>query len=326
MRNKIQAYVRDALGLEMEAPVSLKALSELPYFLNDAFGFSSAQIGGAEVLLAEPKPGDRVADVAKKIASVADRLNAVVVYCSEALASYERRNLIKTKTPFIVPGNQMYLPHLGMDLREHFIQKRAEKLAKLSPSTQAMLIFTLLNMPTQDEWSPGDIGAALGYAPMTVSRAIRELKHAGLMDVVAVGRQKFLRKIFDPQETWQRAVPFLSSPVAKTMHMPIEILKQYAPQSRLAGYSALARWSMLAAPSTEVYAVPKGVPLPPMQDAWRDVSEKDGMADVQLWRYETGIVAKESAVDPLSLWLSLRQDKDERVQIALEELMEKVRW
>ncbi len=328
MTKLIHGYLRDVLGLEMGQPVPLDALSELPYFLNDAFEFSSAQIGGAEVVLAQPKAGggERVADVAKKIASVADKLDAVVVYCPEALASYERRNLIQSKTPFIVPGNQMYLPHLGMDLREHFIQKRAEKLEKFSPSTQAILIFALLNMPTQDEWSPGDIGAALGYAPMTASRAIRELKHVGLMDVVAVGRQKFLRKIFDPQETWQRALPFLRSPVAKTVHMPIEILKQHAPQPRLAGYSALAEWSMLAAPNTGVYAVPKGTALPAILDAWRDVGEREGMVDVQLWRYETGIVGKEPTVDPLSLWLSLRNDKDERVQIALEELMEKVRW
>lgn len=328
MTKLIHAYLREVLGLEMEPPVPLGALSELPYFLNDAFEFSSARIGSTEVVLAQPKAGEdeRVADVTKKIAAVADKLNAVVVFCPEALASYERRNLIKAKTPFIVPGNQMYLPSLGMDLREHFIRKRADKLEKLSPSTQAMLIFTLLNKPTQEEWSPGDIGAALGYAPMTASRAIRELKHVGLMDVVAVGRQKFLRKLFDPQETWQRALPFLRSPVAKTVHMPMEILKEYAPQCRLAGYSALAQWSMLAAPNTKVYAVPRGATLPVMLEAWRDIGEREGMVDVQLWRYETGMLDKGLTVDPLSLWLSLRNDKDARVQIALEELMEKVRW
>ena len=328
MTKLIHAYLKEVLGLEVEPPVPLGALSELPHFLNDAFEFSSAQIGSAEVVLAQPKAGEgeRVADVAKKIASVADKLNTVVVYCPEALASYERRNLIKTKTPFIVPGNQMYLPSLGMDLREHFIRKRADKLEKLSPSTQAMLIFTLLNMPTQEAWSPGDIGAALGYAPMTASRAIRELKHAGLMEVVAVGRQKFLRKLFDPQETWQRALPFLRSPVVKTMHMPMDILKEYAPQCRLAGYSALAQWSMLAAPNTGVYAVPRGATLPAMLEAWRDIGEREGMVDVQLWRYETGMLDKEPTVDPLSLWLSLRNDKDVRVQIALEELIDQVRW
>ena len=328
MQKKIHKYINEVLGLDVVPPVHLGVLSELPYFLNDTFNFSSAKIGGAEVVFAQPKSGadERVGDVAKKIASVADKLKAVVVFCPEALASYERRNLIQSKTPFIVPGNQMYLPNLGMDLREHFLQKRAANLEKLSPSTQAMLIFVLLNMPTQEEWSPGDIGAALGYAPMTVSRAIRELKQAGLMDVIAMGRQKFLRKLFDPQETWQKALPLLRTPVAKTVHMPIEVLHRYAPLCRLAGYSALAQSSMLSAPNTGIYAVPKGLALPAMEPAWQDVGEREGMVDVQLWRYETGIVGKAITVDPLSLWLSLREDKDVRVQIALEELMEQVRW
>lgn len=328
MKEDLHAYVKDMLGLEVALPVPLGMLSELPYFLNDTFNFSSAKIGGAEVVLAQPKDGadERVGDIAKKIASVADKLKAVVVFCPEALASYERRNLIRSKTPFIVPGNQLYLPNLGMDLREHFLQRRAAKLKKLSPSTQAMLIFVLLNMPTQEEWSPGAIGAALGYAPMTVSRAIRELKQAGLMDVIAMGRQKFLRKLFDPQETWQKALPLLRTPVVKTVHMPTEVLNRYAPQCRLAGYSALAQSSMLSAPYTGIYAVPKGLALPAMEPAWQDVGEREGMVDVQLWRYETGIVGKSLTVDPLSLWLSLRDDKDVRVQIALEELMEQVRW
>ena len=43
-----------------------------------------------------------------------------VVYVTEALASYERRHLIAKKVPFIVPGNQLYLPELGIDLRVPF--------------------------------------------------------------------------------------------------------------------------------------------------------------------------------------------------------------
>ena len=36
------------------------------------------------------------------------------------MASYERKRLIEQKVPSIVPGNQLYLPDLGLDLREYF--------------------------------------------------------------------------------------------------------------------------------------------------------------------------------------------------------------
>jgi hypothetical protein len=47
---------------------------------------------------------------------------------------------------------------------------------------------------------------------------------------------------------------------------------------------------------------------------------------VQVWRYETGMKAKQSTVDPLSLWLSLRDNRDDRVQMALDEIEEKFLW
>lgn len=45
----------------------------------------------------------------------------------------------------------------------------------------------------------------------------------------------------------------------------------------------------------------------------------DGIA-VQVWRYEPCMRAKEKTVDPLSLWLSLRDIRDDRIQMALDEL------
>jgi hypothetical protein len=51
----------------------------------------------------------------------------------------------------------------------------------------------------------------------------------------------------------------------------------------------------------------------------------DGIA-VQVWRYEPGMQAKKKTVDPLSLWLSLRDNRDDRIQMALDEIKEKFLW
>ena len=77
-----------------------------------------------------------------------DKIRAIaghpVVYVTEALASYERRHLIAKKVPFIVPGNQLFLPELGIDLREYFRGRAPTADVHLSPATQAVLIATLL--------------------------------------------------------------------------------------------------------------------------------------------------------------------------------------
>jgi hypothetical protein len=67
----------------------------------------------------------------------------------------------RAKIPFIVPGNQLYLPDLGLDLREYFRQRSPTAQSALSPSAQAMLITALLHQPWQAEWQPSTVAVAL---------------------------------------------------------------------------------------------------------------------------------------------------------------------
>ena len=53
--------------------------------------------------------------------------------------------------------------------------------------------------------------------------------------------------------------------------------------------------------------------------------------EVQIWRYKPSMQEKSQqgrpqTVDPLSLWLSMRDSADDRIQIALDELEENFVW
>jgi hypothetical protein len=54
-----------------------------------------------------------------------------------------------------------------------------------------------------------------------------------------------------------------------------------------------------------------------------DLNQK---ARVEVWSYDPKRFAKEGFVDTFSLYLNLRNDQDERIEAALEEMMEKVEW
>ena len=45
---------------------------------------------------------------------------------------------------------------------------------------------------------------------------------------------------------------------------------------------------------------------------------------LELWRYDPGKLSEGNCVDPLSLALSLQNDQDERVEMAVEEMLEKI--
>ncbi len=51
-----------------------------------------------------------------------------------------------------------------------------------------------------------------------------------------------------------------------------------------------------------------------------------GTCEWQLWSHNPALLDGTGAVDPLSLTLSLQDNPDERIQLALDELKEQLPW
>ena len=239
------------------------------------------------------------------------------------LTAYNRKRLIEQKVPFIVPGNQMYLPTLGIDFREHFRRLHSEP-APLSPSAQVLMLHALLRAG-QDMLTPKEMAARLGYSAMTMTRAFNELEATSLGEVSTSGKERHLRLAATPQETWTKAQPFLRSPVKKRI-----CIRRIAAASRglRAGLSALADYTMLAPPARATHALSR--------EDWKVLRQQHGVIEVpdhdpealgiEVWSYSPAQFADGDLVDPLSLYLSLRDSDDERVEASLEELMEQMKW
>jgi hypothetical protein len=111
--------------------------------------------------------------------------------------------------------------------------------------------------------------------------------------------------------------------------MPTALYERHVP---LAGLSALAHYSQLADPATPVYAVGvEKLKSPTLKNVTEIPEPVPGGCQLQVWSYAPilGISAKtqdKKAVDPLSLSLSLQEMKDERIELALEELKEYFPW
>ena len=321
-----QNYLHETLAVSTSGHEPWAGQESLPYFLRDAFDFRQLDILGHKVLLAlERNPGKpSIGDIRNRLDKLRSVAGQPVVYVTEALASYERKRLIAQKVPFIVPGNQLYLPDLGLDLREYFRQRPGSADVALSPSAQAMLITALLRPRWEAEWHPAKAAADLGYTPMTLSRAVRELVAAGLAQAHKAGRSQYLSMTYSARGTWENALPLLRSPVQRTVWTSTQTWEDLPV--RVAGLSALARLSMLTEPGSPVFAVSRS--------AWQalkaDIAElpeaSPGACEWQLWNYTPALQPNHDTVDPLSLMLSLRESTDERVQSALDALQEQLPW
>jgi len=256
------------------------------------------------------------ATIKKHFEQIQKKTNRLCIFVQEGTTSYNRKRLIEHRIPFIIPGNQMYLPELGIDLREHF---RALKLSKkrLSPATQALLIYVLLDQKGI-ALTPSKLSSALDYTIMTMSRAFDELESAGIGEVIREGRERMLLVKESKKGIWEKAKFLLRDPVKR------RVWTKGKKPKLLSGLSALAKKTMLASPLIPVFAV--------SLDKWKKMevielpNREDAAFEVEVWHYDPSLFASCGIVDPFSLYLSLKRIEDERVEIALDEMMEKIEW
>ena len=320
-------HLQEVLGIDAPGVKPWMRANELPHFLRDAFQFSELELVGQPVVLAirRAEAKQSLSEVRTLLDTVKSLAGQPAIYVTDALASYDRRRLIEQKVPFIVPGNQLYLPDLGLDLREYFRQ-RTSAAEVLSPSAQAMLITALLRQPWQSDWKPSKVALALGYTPMTLSRAVKQLTAAGLATAYTVGRARWLRMELPPEQTWELAKPALRTPVRRSVWVATHDAAAHRPR-RLAGLSALARYSMLSEPKWPVYALTAADWKAATDAGVRELPEPEtGAQEWQLWNYSPALVPDSNTVDTFSLTLSLYENADDRIQLALDELKGQLPW
>jgi len=322
--HELECYVHDALGASVKTAPWTRA-DRLPHFLRERYRFAHAELLGLRALLViDTNPEEQSPAIVRKHMDILHtKQHMDLIYVRAQVTAYNRKRLIEQKVPFIVPGNQMYLPMLAIDLREHFRRIRAET-PTFSPSTQVVVLYALLHDAKQ-VLIPTEMAPLLGYSAMTMTRAFDELETANIAEVAVRGRERCLRFNGERREIWEKAQPFLRSPVNKRIFIR---RSEDVEHSIRAGLTALAHYSMLAAPAYTTYALSR--------EDWKvlrkrhkiiEVPAQDPDAsEIEVWWYPPALFAEHGIADPLSLYLSLKPDHDERTETALEEMMAKFKW
>lgn len=323
---QLERYLRETVDVSLEPrnPKPWKKAQGLPFYLRDRYEFLEARFLTIKCLfmMDAADQDESPARIRKHIDQVQGKWDGPVVYVRRDVTTYNRKRLIEHKVPFVVPGNQLYLPMLAIDLREHYRGRKPEQ-SKLAPSAQAVLIYALGG--PSETLTPTELASALGYSVMSMSRAMDELEAAQLGESLTVGRERCLRLTRPRREVWDAALPFLRSPVMSrhTIEMTPDL-----PQGFRAGLSALSEYSMVAAPRNHVIALGRS--------EWRKFKDRHavtllpvdvpGALEVEVWHYAPALFGRSGIVDRVSLYLSLRGTHDERVEAALEEMMRELSW
>jgi len=318
----LEDYLDKTLGVQIKThPWKEK----LPFFLIDHYKFYKFTFLAQPCLLMIAREDVEVspATIRKHLEQVQKKWRGLCIYVQEALPSYKRSRLIEYRVPFIVPNNQIYLPDLGLDLREHF-RKLKSKKTTLTPATQAVLIYVLCS-GNGGRFNPSELSGQLDYSQMTMTRAFDEFEAMGIGEIQRKGKKRCWVVPDNLEQLWEQALPLMRDPVKKRKWVKI---KDKKPKIH-AGLSALAHFSMLNPPPLPVFAMDANEWKGWKRNGIQEVPDpEDATFEVEIWSYNPNLFAqdKTKTVDFFSLYLSLHNTKDERIESALEEMKGKIKW
>ena len=306
-------YIGVTLGLKVTY-LPCDGIKNMPYFLTDLYDIQKVVIGSVSAWMLKVKAEfPTVNAIQKHIARIQKTEQTPAFLVFESLSKYRRDALIKAHVPFVVTGKQIYLPFLGVALSER-CDTEVESTEKLLPSAQAIFFHYLYSK--QDRIYINDAVKDLQYSAMSVSRAAKQLVQTGLFEECKEGVQKLLIARYERKEMFDRMRPMLIDPVKRRIYIALDNLPA---QLCMAGFSAMAHYSMLNAPQLSCYAADVGEKLTGAATLTNAVEQ----AEVEIWKYDPVILSKHNVVDPLSLVLTLQENADERTEEAIEEILEK---
>lgn len=296
--------------------LSLQLVGSYEYFL--------VQLLGEEFLLVRPYEHLEIQKMKIQLSMIEKQSKMPIAVLVEKTTIYRMKKMLMEKVPFVAVEQQMYLPFLALHIKKQRISTMEETIhEQFTPTTQ--MIFLSILYSEKVEYCAEEISAIHNISSMTVARVMNELKRIGLVDYKIggqTGRKKVYKRI-PRKEYYKIGKTYLQNPVRKTIfvsHIPnhLNVYKS--------GLTALGEQTLLGEPSQKIYAVDSKTKkwLLEFQVAKEKAMEED-LPMIQIMKYDIGTLTASEYVDPITLIYGLDQ-KDERIEIAIEELMEDTEW
>jgi len=316
-------YLEEMLGLKVKIQ-KWDGEKKFPIYLQNKREYYVLFIGEEQILVVKILSEDFSLPIfQKQILQLKKYTDMQIVLWMDNITSYQRQSLIKNQIFFIVPGSQLYIPSLGMCLKEHF-QNKPLKVEKLTAMAQYILLYIIYN-PQSASYNQAELAAKLDISAMNVSRGVQELSELGLVNTESQGRSKLVQPVSYGKDLYDLAKEYLQSPIQKKIYVAYE--KVYA-DFPIAGEEALAEKTMLNPPKRKIRALDKKKIQIISEDAKIDPNWTidEEYIEVELWKYNPDLFVQDGMVDVISLALSMQEMEDERVEEQIIEMMEKYKW
>ena len=286
----------------------------LPVYIAGSYDFRTAYIGKKRcIMLAPTEELASLPALKKQIAKIQQIDNVPVVLELAAVSKYRRKSFIENNIPFVTE-KQIFLPFIGTMLTD---EKEPQKLTgKFVYSTQQLFLLYLYSRKKRLYIS--EAGKVLPYTAMTLTRAVKQLEATGLFLVAKNGVNKFIEAKYSRNELFEKARVYLTTPVRKEGYID---KTQITAEMAFAGETALSEKTMLNPSRVVTYAIREKEYDKSLLT--EEMIDPDKQVRLELWAYNPKEFSEDNSADDISVVLSLGDTVDERVEEAVDELLER---
>ena len=321
--DNIIRYIEEITGVKIDlVKLRKEEVKNIPFYIMNDYKIWKGKLFEKELLLMEKLTPEHFTPLQyqKQMILIEKKLQNPVVFLLSEIKPYDRNRLIQKQINFIIENKQIFIPQLLIDIKEY--HAKSIRRIFLEPAAQAMILYHLQKQ-NLNGLNYKHIAGLLNYRYLTISRAVENLFRFGICKTEGT-KEKTVVFEMDKKELWEKALPFMKTPIKKKLFIN-EILPDELVFST--NINALAFYTDLN-DDVRKYCAINHTDFAKLQkkEEIKAISEYDGDFIVETWRYNPGILTETNYVDPLSLYIAFSDSKDERIEMALEQIIKKFAW
>lgn len=318
--NKTLNYLKEIFGNNLKTEYS-KFYNAFPIYMTERYVFHFISIPGdsKSYVLVKPlrKIEINITNLKKQQKQIMGHSNSIPVFVFEDLRLSQRNSLIRNQIPFVQPNNQIFIPSVLLNLSQKEIIYK-DYAECFSVATQVVYIYLLLN--NVYETNAPRLAKEIPYSTITISRALAELENRNLIQTEGNNTRK-IYKIENKKECFAKGKDYLFNPVDKVYYANLNLDHH---QMFISNETALARLGLTlnesrglyyATTAAQIKAIDKTVLLNKY-----DI-EDDAYITLEQFKYNPQFLSRNQYIDIISLYAQMKNIDDERIQIAMDELL-----
>lgn len=303
------------------SPVDL----HLPIVFHKKYDFMQLLINGGKFLLMKEKRAGSLENVVKQAKGIQKQTGLAVILVFNKLSDVQKKQLLQIAVPYLDYHENIYFPYLGFLFSK--VENTVEVDKKLSSTEQKVLISLLLDSSTF-EINIEEISCLTDLSIPSLYRVFKNFKDRGWL----TNKNKSYHFAKTKAQIFKEAKKILKNPIHNTVLISEDDFQRITQgiDLKLSNTKALSNISMLADNDEYgTYALSKKQ-FKKIEESFQQHIFQGHK--IEIWDYEPihfNYLKDEgqgdsTLIDPISLYLILKDDKDPRVEEEVEKLESKI--